>query len=43
MEVVKEIFKGYEVFLLLEWELLELAGEFGDEGINVFMSDYICE
>ncbi|MCR9098771.1 MAG: DNA starvation/stationary phase protection protein [bacterium] len=43
VEAVKEILKGYEVLLPLERELLELAGESGDEGTNALMSDYIRE
>jgi starvation-inducible DNA-binding protein len=43
VEAVKEILQGYEVLLPLERELLELAGESGDEGTNALMSDYIRE
>ena len=42
-QAVKEILKGYEILLPLERELLELAGDSGDEGTNALMSDYIRE
>ena len=40
---IKEILKGYEVLLPLERELLNIAGDAGDEGTNALMSDYIRE
>ncbi|MCK0160216.1 Dps family protein [Allomuricauda sp. F6463D] len=42
-EAVQAILNGYEVLLPLERELLEMAGDSGDEGTNALMSDYIRE
>jgi DNA-binding ferritin-like protein (oxidative damage protectant) len=42
-EAIQKILEGYEVLLPLERELLEMSGDFNDEGTNALMSDYIRE
>lgn len=43
IKAVKSILKTYEVILPLERELLDLSGDYNDEGTNALMSDYIRE
>ncbi|MFV0346834.1 MAG: Dps family protein [Bacteroidales bacterium] len=42
-DAVKNILASYEILLPLEREILELAGDAGDEGTSALMSDYIRE
>lgn len=40
---VAEILEGFKIVISLQRELLELSGNYNDEGTNALMSDYIRE
>lgn len=43
IEAVKNVLESFKILLILQREILDLAGENGDEGTNAMMSDYITE
>lgn len=43
IEAVSEIINAFQILLVRQRKILELAAEIGDEGTNALMSDYIRE
>lgn len=42
-QCVMEVLEGFKILIGLQRELLELSGNYNDEGTNALMSDYIRE
>lgn len=40
---IEALLEGFQVLIVRQRKILQMAGEFGDEGTNALMSDYIRE
>lgn len=43
LECVREVLEAYQTLIVIQREIMEFAGELGDEGTAALMSDYVRE